>query len=66
MSRMRVLSSRQVIESAEQLIKKIIDAGAARAIALTDLQARYESLDAIRDFSESCRAEFDHLRAKQF
>jgi hypothetical protein len=66
LSRMRVLSSRQVIESAEQLIKRIMDAGAAPAIALTDLQARYESLDIIRDFSESCRTEFDNLRTRQF
>ncbi len=67
MSRMRVISSHQVIESAEQLIRQIIDTYSAPAKTFTELQAiKYESLDVIREFSEKCRAEFDDLRAKQF
>jgi hypothetical protein len=66
MSRMRVLSSHQVIESAEQLIRQIIATYSAPAKTFTQLQEDYESLDIIRNFSEKCRAEFDNLRAKQF
>lgn len=67
MSRMRVLSSRQVIESAEQLIKQILNTYSAPAKSFTELQAfKYESLDIVRNFSEACRAEFDDLRAKHF
>jgi hypothetical protein len=67
MSRMRVLSSDQVIESAEQLIRQIINTYSAPAKTVTELQAiKFESLDIIRNFSEKCRAEFDHLRVKHF
>ena len=66
MSRMRVLSSQDVIEGAEQLIKQIMDTYSAPAKTLTNIQIRYESLDIIRNFSERCRAEFDDLRATQF
>jgi hypothetical protein len=67
MSRMRVMSSHQVIESAEQLIQQIISTYSAPAKTFAELQAmKYESLDIIRNFSESCRAEFDDLRAQHF
>ena len=66
MSRMRVLSSHEVIESAEQLIKQIIGAYSAPARTFSEVQAEYESLDIIRNFSEKCRAEFDGMRAKEF
>ncbi len=67
MSRMRVVSSDQVIESAEQLIGQIINTYSAPAKTFTELQAiKFESLDIIRNFSEKCRAEFDHLRVKHF
>lgn len=66
MSRMRVLSSQDVIEGAEQLIKQIMDTYSAPAKTLTNIQIRYKSLDIIRNFSERCRAEFDDLRATQF
>jgi hypothetical protein len=66
-SRMRVISSREVVESAEQLISQIISTYSAPAKTFTDLQTmKYQSLDIIRNFSEQCRAEFDDLRAKHF
>ena len=66
-SRMRVLSSHDVIESAEQLIRQIMDSYSAPSKTFADIQTiKYESLDIIRNFSERCRAEFDDLRAKQF
>ena len=61
---MRVLSSRDVIEGAEQLIRQIMDTSSAPAKTLTDTKTiKYESLEIIRNFSERCRAEFDDLRA---
>jgi hypothetical protein len=63
LSRMRVLSSHQIIESAEQLVKA---AYSAPPRTFTQVQAEYESLDIIRNFSEKCRAEFDTLRARLF
>jgi hypothetical protein len=67
MSRMRVLSSNQVIQSAEQLIEKIINTYSTPAKTFAELQAiKFESLDIIRNFSESCRAEFDDIRAEHF
>lgn len=66
MSRMRVLSSHEVIESAEQLIRQIIAAYSVPARTFPEVEAEYESLDIIRNFSEKCRAEFDNLRAAEF
>ena len=67
LSRMRVLSSNQVIEGAEQLIEQIINTYSAPAKTFAELQAiKFESLDIIRNFSESCRAEFDDIRAEHF
>lgn len=64
MSRMRVISSPSVIESAEHLISQIINTYSEPAKTFTEIQAiRHGSLDIIRNFSESCRAEFDDLRA---
>ena len=66
-SLMRVLSSNQVIQSAEQLIEQIINTYSAPVKTFAELQAiKYELLDIIRNFSESCRAEFDNIRAKHF
>jgi hypothetical protein len=67
MSRMRVISSRQVLENAEQVLGRIIDALSEPAVTLTNDKVRemFEtgSADVLRDFSESCRAEFNALSA---
>jgi len=66
-SRMRVLSSRQVVESAEQLIEQVIDSYSKPAKTLTEISAIKDgSLDIIGNFSERCRTEFDFLRAQTF
>jgi hypothetical protein len=66
-SRMRVLSSRQVVESAERLINQVIDSHSKPAKTLTEIHAIKDgSLDIIGNFSERCRTEFDSLRAKTF
>jgi hypothetical protein len=67
LSRIRVLSSRQVIECAEQLIGQINSTYSKPDKTINELQAIEDgSLDIIRDFSQACRAEFDLLRAQSF
>ena len=67
MSRMRVISSPQVLADAEQVLKRIIDALSEPPVTLTNDKVRelFEtgSADVLRKFSESCRAEFDALGA---
>ena len=67
-SRMRVISSPQVIAAAEQVLRKSVDAIFEPAVALTSAQVRAMlesgSADVLRNFAESCRAE-DVLRAGQ-
>jgi hypothetical protein len=65
MSRMRVISSPQVLSDAEQVLRQIIHALSEPAVILTNDKVRelFEtgSADVLRSFSESCRAEFDAL-----
>jgi hypothetical protein len=67
MSRMRVISSPQVLANAERVLGRIIDALFEPAVTLTNDKVRemFEtgSADVLREFSESCRAEFDALSA---
>jgi hypothetical protein len=67
-SRMRILSSTPVIADAEQVLRRIIDTLSDPPIAFTNAKVRemFEtgSADVLRNFSESCRAEFDALRAQ--
>jgi hypothetical protein len=69
-SRMRVLSSPHVIADAEQVLRRIIEANFQPPVSFTNATVRemFESgsADVLRKFSESCRAEFDALRAQQF
>lgn len=66
-SRMRVISSPRVLADAEKVLGSIIDALSQPAVTLTNDKVRemFEtgSADVLRNFSESCRAEFDGLRA---
>jgi hypothetical protein len=69
MSRMRVLASLDVLASAERALKRIIETYSETDVKFTDSNLRtmvqQESFDFLRDFSESCRAEFDLLRPAQ-
>jgi len=69
-SRMRVISSPRVLADAEQVLKRIIDALSEPPVTLTNDKVRemFEtgSADVLRNFSESCRAEFEALGAEQF
>ena len=71
MSRMRIISSAQVLAAADQVLRRIIRGYGQPSLTITNdqLQAMLEedrSIDALRSFSEACRAEIDSLRAQQF
>src|ERR1700756_2736027 len=69
-SRMRVMSSPAVLAAAEEVLGRIIDTLFEPAVAVTNAQVRelFETGkgDFLRNFSESCRGEFEALRAQQF
>jgi hypothetical protein len=68
MGRMRVLSSPKVVESAEQVGRKIIDTYLEPDKTFVELREMVNSgaIYLLRQFSEVCRAEFESLRAQQF
>ena len=67
-SRMRVLSTPKVIESADRIARQIVDAYLAPDKSFLELREMLNSgtIDLLREFSDACRAEFDSLRAQQF
>jgi hypothetical protein len=68
MSRMRVQSSPAVVESAERIGRKIIDAYLAPDKNFLELREMVNSgsIDLLGEFSDACRLEFETLRAQQF
>jgi hypothetical protein len=68
MSRMRVQSSPKVVESAERIGRKIIDAYLAPDKNFLELREMVNSgsIDLLGEFSDACRLEFETLRAQQF
>jgi hypothetical protein len=66
-SRMRILSSPKVVETAEQIGRRILDTYLEPDRSFPELREMVNSgsIDLLRDFSEVCRAEFDSLRAQQ-
>jgi hypothetical protein len=66
--RMRVLSSRKVVESAEKIGRKILDTYLEPNKTIPELREMVasNSIDILRDFEEACREEFDSLRSQQF
>jgi len=68
-SEMRVISSPEVLAASEHVVRRLVDTYSKADITFTDheLKALVEdgSFDLLRDFSEACRAEFEHLRANQ-
>jgi hypothetical protein len=65
--RMRVLSSRPIIESAEHIARKILDAYLEPDKTFVELRdmASSGAIDLLRDFSDACRTEFESLRGQQ-
>jgi hypothetical protein len=66
--RMRVQSSPKVVESAEHVGRKIVDAYLAPDKGFLELREMLDSgaINLLGEFSNACRAEFDSLRAQQF
>jgi hypothetical protein len=64
--RMRILSSPNVVESAELVARTIIDTYLAPNKTFLELREMVNSgtIDLLRDFSETCHAEFESLRAQ--
>jgi hypothetical protein len=64
--RMRILSSPNVVESAELVARTIIDTYLAPNKTFLELREMVNSgtIDLLRDFSEACHAEFESLRAQ--
>jgi len=62
-SKMRVLSSARVVDSADQIVKKIIHAYLEPNKTLPELRQMADSglIDPLRNFSEVCRAESEKL-----
>ena len=58
MNRMRLVSSPQVVEAADTVVRIIVDAYLAPNITMEELRARIDRhVDPLRDFSEACRHE---------
>ena len=68
-SRMRAISSSHVLAAAEQVLRRIADVYFEPPVVLSRDQIRSMlrdgSVDVLQDFSQSCRAEFEMLRAQQ-
>ena len=64
--RIRILSSPKTIESAESVARTIVDTYLKPNKTFLELRemANSGSIDLLRDFSETCRAEFESLRAQ--
>jgi hypothetical protein len=62
-SRMRVLSSAAVVDSADQIVKRIINAYLEPNKTFPELRQMASSglIDPLREFSEACRAESEGL-----
>ena len=64
--RMRILSSPKVVESAELVARTVVDTYLKPNKSFLELRemANSGSIDLLRDFSETCRAEFESLRTQ--
>ena len=67
LNRMRILSSSAVVDSADQMIKEIVNTYLEPNKTFPELRQLTETglLDPLRDFSEACREEF-RLRNSPF
>jgi hypothetical protein len=68
LGRMRVLSSRSVVHSAEHIARKIMDTYLEPDKSFVELRdmAKSGAIDLLREFSDACRDEFEQMRAQQF
>ena len=68
LGRMRILSSPKVLECAEQIERKIVDAYLMPDKSFLDLREMINSrsVDLLGGFSAACRAEFESVRNQHF
>jgi hypothetical protein len=68
LSRMRVLSSKPVVDNAETITRKILDAYLEADKSFVELRemANNGTIDLLREFSTACREEFEDMQARQF
>jgi hypothetical protein len=68
LSRMRALSSKTVVNRAEDVARKILDTYLEPDKNFVELRemAIDGTIDLLREFSDACRDEFDEMRAQQF
>jgi hypothetical protein len=67
-SRMRVLSSTEIVEKAEQVAQKILDTYTEPDKSFVEMRrmVKDHAIDLLHDFSTACRLEYEHYRARQF
>ena len=68
LSRMRVLSSKPVVDTAKSITRKILDAYLEPDKSFTELRdmAKNGTIALLREFSTACREEFEDMQARQF
>ena len=68
LSRMRVVSSKPVLHSAEHITQKILDTYLEPDKCFVEVRdmARMGGIDLLREFANACRDEFEDLQARQF
>jgi hypothetical protein len=67
-SRMRVLSSAEIVERAEQVAQKILDTYAEPDKSFDEMRSMVKdhAIDLLHDFSKASRLEYEYYRARQF
>jgi hypothetical protein len=65
---MRAVSSKKVVQHADDVVRKILDAYLEPDKSFVELRemAIDGTIDLLRDFSEVCRDEFERMRPVQF
>ena len=68
LSAMRALSSKAVVQRAEDVARKILDTYLEPGKSLVELREMVVdgTIDLLQSFSAACREEFEEMRAKQF
>ena len=68
LGRMRVISSKTVLHSAEHIARKILDTYLEPDKTFVELRdmAKNGTIDLLREFSNACRDEFEQMRVQQF
>ena len=67
-SRMRVLSSAEIVASAERVAQRILDTYAQPDKSFVELRSmvKEHAIDLLHEISQASRMEYEHHRARQF